>query len=124
MGRIFLIIILFVSFTDADFRARAEPYLRWVLDPVYEQSLRWRLRELAGVLARDAELGSPLPTSTTLPGYLAAHGYAEESALDPWGEPLYVHRERGAVRVASPGRDLTPLTEDDVRSPQVFLAGY
>lgn len=123
MGRIFLILVLFVAATDADLRARAQPYLQWGLDPLYEQSIRWRLRELAGVMERDAETGNPLPTSATLAAYLAARGYDADAALDPWGGPLSVQREYGALRLASPGPDGVAGTADDVRSPEVVL-GY
>ena len=123
MGRIILILAIFVTATDADLRQRAKPYVQWALDPVYEQSLRWRQAELADVLERDAAIGAPLPTTSTLAAYLAARGYSEGSELDPWGAPLFVQREGGTLRLASAGRDGTPLTADDVRSPAVGM-GY
>lgn len=124
MGRIFFFLILVASATNAGFRERVTPYVQWAIDPLYEYSARWRLDEIAEVIAYDVEMGSPLPTTATLTGYLAENGYDGDSAYDPWGEPLYLEREAGSIRVVSAGADLTPGTEDDVHSDRVRLPGF
>jgi hypothetical protein len=95
---------------------RVRPYLQRLLDPVHEWSARSRVEEVARRLQTRAAHGSGLPSGAAFSDFMRSEYRGPDAALDPWGVPLYLHRDALGYRVGSAGRDRVPFTADDVVS--------
>jgi hypothetical protein len=89
---------------------RAQP----LLNPVYEWSAHSRVKEIARLLETRRSAAKPLPTTRTFSAFLKEEFVREDATLDPWGTPLYLRKQRGALVVGSAGRDGEAATADDI----------
>lgn len=121
MGRFAFVLLAFAAAINPTVRAWAAPHVEWALDPVYGQMAHYRMDSIARALEGLTSAGRELPSSRTLPDFLAGHYGRPEAALDPWGSRLYMARDAWTLRVASPGPDRTRFTEDDILSRPLQL---
>ncbi|HEX2095610.1 MAG TPA: hypothetical protein VHG28_24650 [Longimicrobiaceae bacterium] len=118
MGRFLLVVLIAaLALANPTVRSYLQPYLKFVFDPVYEWSARSRVQEIARIIEAERTAGRPLPTPRTFGGFLEERFPGGNGALDPWGVPYYLRRERGSLVVGSAGRDRKPGTEDDILAP-------
>lgn len=122
MGRIVFVLLVFATVINPELRARVQPHVQWMLDPVFEWSARSRVHEISRALEAESSLGRPIPTSSTLPAFLRRHYKRDDATVDPWNVHFYLARDTWTVRVASAGRDQQPFTADDILSPPVEQA--
>ena len=82
--------------------------------------LRYRDPQLARLI--DEALSNSPDLEAAAARMRAAEGFAQRAgaALDPWGTPYFLVRERRSFRVSSAGADRLPNTADDIHStPEV-----
>ena len=125
MGRIVIVLVVLVIGVIASptLRARAEPHLRFALDPVYEWSARSKLADIATQLDAQVTSGRPLPDAKGLASFLETRYMNKDAPLDPWGRPYYLKPSGTAVRVGSTGRDGQRGTADDLLSRPISTRG-
>jgi hypothetical protein len=96
-------------------RDRARPQIEFALNPIYSWEAKNRTNALARVLVREKAEGTPLPAPRDFQQFLSTHE-GTDAAMDPWGQPYYLVRDRRMYRVGSSGPDRRPNTTDDIRS--------
>lgn len=121
MPRLLLLCVIAFAVADPDARAALRPYLAPVLDPAYEWSVRSRVSEIARMIEADRAAGRVLPPAGEIDAYVERQYRQGGAGFDPWGSPYRLVRDRSGSRVVSAGRDAVPYTEDDIRSPILFL---
>ena len=125
MGRFLLLLLIgvFAVVVNPNLRAKAEPYVQPVLDPVYEWQTTGRVNEIAKAILTQTDMDRPPPTSRTF-GEFLQHRYASEAAArDSWGTPYYLRRSHRSITVGSAGPDRKVGTADDIRSDPVSFDG-
>jgi hypothetical protein len=121
MSRIFWILVLLIGAVVfvKPLRERASPHVEFALNPLYEWEAKNRVNSLYRVLERARAEGTPLPRPKDFQDFLTEREGAD-SALDPWGTPYFLVRERKKFRVSSAGADRLHNTADDIHStPEV-----
>lgn len=96
-------------------RDRARPQLEFALNPIYSWEAKNRVNDIVRVLVREQAAGSTLPKPREFQKFLADREGAE-AALDPWGQPYFLFRDRRRFRVSSAGPDRRSNTTDDIHS--------
>ena len=96
-------------------RERAAPHLEFALNPLYRWEAKNRVNAIYRVLERARAEGRGLPLPRNFQRFLT-DTEGSSAALDPWGEPYFLVRERNTFRVSSPGPDRVPGTADDIHS--------
>src|SRR5215217_5286887 len=119
MGRLAVLFLILAVFANPDFRARAEPYAAWALNPAYEWLTRDRVGEIARALDTEESRGRPLPSTATLPAFLTDHYGRADAAVDSWGTRYFFIRDMWPIRVASAGPDRKAHTDDDIASQPI-----
>lgn len=102
-------------------RQRALPHVEFVLNPIYSWEAKNRANAISRVLVRAQSEGSPIPRPRDFQRFLTDREGAQ-AALDPWGQPYFLYRDRRSVRVSSPGPDRRANTPDDIHSTPAVLA--
>ncbi len=121
MSRIFWILVLLIGAVVfvKPLRERASPHVEFALNPLYEWEAKNRVNSVYRVLERARAEGNPLPRPRDFQDFLTEREGAG-AALDPWGTPYFLVRERKNFRVSSAGADRLPNTADDIHStPEV-----
>jgi hypothetical protein len=116
MGRLAMLLLIVSLVANPNFRERVGPYASFALDPAYGWLTRSRVGEIARALDTQESRGKELPTTATLPDFLAAHFGGPDSAVDPWGSRYFFARDMWTTRVASAGPDRAAHTADDILS--------
>lgn len=96
-------------------RERVVPQMEFALNPIYEWEAKNRVNSIYRVLERARAEGAALPRPRDFQAFLTEREGAD-AALDPWGQPFFLVRERRAFRVSSAGPDRRPNTADDIHS--------
>lgn len=122
MSRLLLVFLFFAVVVNPEFRKRAAPHAQWLLRPAHEWMVRSRVAEIARALEAESAASRALPTSATLPAFLAEHYRTPDAGVDPWETPYFLVRDAWTLRVASAGPDRAPITKDDILSPPVLQA--
>jgi hypothetical protein len=120
MSRLLLVFLFFAVAVNPEFRKRAAPHAQWLLRPAHEWMVRSRVAEIARALEAESAANRALPTSATLPAFLAEHYRTSDAGADPWDTPYFLVRDAWTLRVASAGPDRAPVTADDILSPPVL----
>ncbi|HEX6042266.1 hypothetical protein [Longimicrobium sp.] len=123
MSRIFWILVLMIGAVVfvKPLRERATPYVEFALNPLYEWEAKNRVNNIYRVLERTRAEGNPLPRPKDFQDFLTERE-GTNAALDPWGTPYFLVRERKFFRVSSAGADRLPNTADDIHStPEVAV---
>lgn len=121
MSRIFWILVLLIGAVVfvKPLRERASPHVEFALNPLYEWEAKNRVNTLYRVLVRARAEGNPLPRPRDFADFVTEREGAG-AALDPWGTPYFLVRERKNFRVSSAGPDRLHNTTDDIHStPEV-----
>lgn len=132
MKKLFLLLLLIVLLVLSvpELRVMAAP----VIDPagealanvagpainrVREPLLRWKAKDEANALAKllqeQEAIGAPMPRPRDFQTFLRRRWIVSREGLDPWHVPYYLEYTEREVVVGSPGPDLEPRTEDDIR---------
>lgn len=116
--RIFLLLLaaLLVVAISPPLRTRAEPHVRFALNPIYEWSTRNRVSELYKELESEKSLGRSLPTARNFIRFMEERDPGGGGIMDPWGNPYYLDVTRKTYRVGSNGQDGVQGTPDDIVS--------
>lgn len=96
-------------------RDRARPRMEFALNPIYSWEAKNRVNAINRVLVRARAEGNPLPRPRDFRKFITDREGAE-AALDPWGQPFYLYRDRRTFRVSSAGPDRRANTTDDIHS--------
>jgi hypothetical protein len=96
-------------------RDRVRPQIEFALNPIYKWEAKNRVNEISRVLVRVRAEGSKLPRPREFQKFLASKE-GPSAALDPWGEPYFLYRDRSVFRVSSAGPDREANTTDDIHS--------
>lgn len=96
-------------------RDRARPEIEFALNPIYTWEAKNRANAISRVLERARAEGTQLPRPRDFQKFLADKEGAE-AALDPWGQPYFLHRDHRTFRVSSAGPDRRRNTTDDIHS--------
>lgn len=96
-------------------RERALPHVEFALNPIYEWQTKNRVNSISRELVRARAEGTKFPRPREFQAFLTEREGAE-AALDPWGEPYFLFRDRRSFRVSSAGPDRLANTEDDIHS--------
>ncbi|HEV2146670.1 MAG TPA: hypothetical protein VGR37_04570 [Longimicrobiaceae bacterium] len=116
MGRILLVfVIAAAALASPDVRAWLKPHVQPGLDPVYEWSARSRVSEVARMIQTEKAAGRSIPNPKTFGDFLERRFRGADGAMDPWGAPYYLKKERDRTVIGSAGRDGIPGTADDIR---------
>lgn len=121
MSRIFWILVLLMGAVVfvKPLREWASPHVEFALNPLYEWEAKNRVNSLYRVLERARAEGNALPRPRDFQDFVAEREGAN-AALDPWGTPYFLVRDRKFFRVSSAGADRLPNTTDDIHStPEV-----
>jgi hypothetical protein len=124
MRRLLLILLIGVAIVaiDARLRARVQPHIEPVMQPLHERAARTRVREIQELIQVRASSGQRIPPAGDLTPFLVRVTPRDSAgALDPWGEPYRWEVAGGIGHVVSKGRDRIPDTEHDIRSGPVQL---
>jgi hypothetical protein len=118
MSRIFLILLLgiLVVVISPPLRSRAEPHVRFALNPLYEWTTRNRVTDLYNELESEKSLGRSLPTPRNFIKFVEQKDPGGGGAIDAWGNPYYLEATRKTFRVGSNGPDGLQGTADDIYS--------
>ena len=96
-------------------RDRARPQLEFALNPIYSWEAKNRVNAITRVLVRERAQGTQLPKPRDLQKFLSDREGAD-AAIDPWGQPYFLYRDRRTFRVSSAGPDRRINTTDDIHS--------
>jgi hypothetical protein len=123
MSRIVWILVFLVAavLLVKPLRERARPQVEFALNPIYTWEAKNRVNAISRVLVRARAEGSRLPRPRDFQRFLTEREGAD-AALDPWGEPYFLYRDRQTIRVSSSGPDRTANTDDDIHSTPAVLA--
>ncbi|HEX6908739.1 MAG TPA: hypothetical protein VF142_00010 [Longimicrobium sp.] len=110
-----LIFLLAAVLLVRPLRERARPQIEFALNPIYEWEAKNRVNSIYRVLERARAEGTPLPRPRDFQRFLTEREGAD-AALDPWGQPFFLVRERRSFRVSSAGPDRRANTADDIHS--------
>lgn len=102
-------------------RQRALPHVEFALYPIYSWEAKNRVNDISRVLVRERAEGGEIPRPRDFQRFLTDSEGAP-AALDPWGEPYFLYRDRRSIRVSSAGPDRLPNTTDDIHSTPAVLA--
>ena len=111
---ILVLLIGAVVFVPA-LRERAVPHVEFALNPLYEWQAKNRVNAISRELVRARAEGTAFPRPREFQAFLAEREGAD-AALDPWGEPYFLSRDRRSFRVSSAGPDRRSNSEDDIHS--------
>lgn len=117
MGKFFLLACVFggAALFNPTIRGHLQPHVQFAFDPIYTWSTNGRIGEITRIIEAHAAQGRPVPrTQDELTRLIAQEFSWQDSALDSWGTPFFLKRERFAIRVVSAGRDREPGTGDDL----------
>ena len=101
-------------------RDRARPQIEFALNPIYRYDAKNEVNSISRVLERAQSEGAPLPKPRDFQRFLAERE-GPDAALDPWGQPFMLRRQRRSFLVASSGPDRKPNTADDILSAPVAI---
>ena len=96
-------------------RDRARPQLEFALNPIYSWEAKNRVNAITRVMVRERAQGTQMPRPRDFQKFLTDREGAE-AALDPWGQPYFLYRDRRSFRVSSSGPDRKANTTDDIHS--------
>jgi hypothetical protein len=96
-------------------RERARPQIEFALNPIYSWEAKNRVNAITRVLVRERAQGTQFPKPRDFQKFLADREGAD-AAIDPWGQPYFLYRDRRTYRVSSAGPDRRINTTDDIRS--------
>ena len=102
-------------------RERARPQIEFALNPIYSWEAKNRVNAITRVLVREKAQSTEVPRPQDFQKFLTDREGAE-AALDPWGQPYFLYRERRTFRVSSAGPDRRVNTADDIRSTATVAA--
>jgi len=119
VGWILLLLLGAVIFVEP-LRERVRPEVEFALNPLYRWEAKNRVNAISRVVERARSEGTPLPRPRDFHRFLADREGAD-AALDPWGQPYYLARQRRSFRVGSAGPDRLMATDDDIHSTPVVL---
>jgi hypothetical protein len=102
-------------------RERVMPRMEFALNPIYAWEAKNRVNAIYRVLERARAEGTQLPRPRDFQRFLTEREGAD-AAVDPWGEPFFLVRDRKYFRVSSAGPDRRPNTADDIHSTPEVVA--
>ena len=122
MSRIVWILVFLVAAVlfVKPLRDRARPQIEFALNPIYKWEAKNQVNSISRILERAQSEGTPLPRPRDFQRFLTEK-QGVDGALDPWGEPFVLQRQRRLFQVASSGPDRTANTADDIRSNPVAI---
>jgi hypothetical protein len=124
MGKFFLTAFMLTgaALFNPAIRGQVAPHVQFAFDPIYKWSTNGRIGEITRIIEAQAAQGRRVPqTQEELARLIAQEFSWRDSALDSWGTPFYVKRERFAVRVVSAGPDREPGTADDLAGKPIAV---
>lgn len=123
MSRIVWILVFLVAAVlfVKPLRERARPQIEFALNPIYTWEAKNRVNAISRVLERERAQGTQLPRPRDFQKFLSDKE-GPEAALDPWGQPFFLYRDRRSFRVSSSGPDRRTGTADDIHATPVVAA--
>jgi hypothetical protein len=123
MSRIvFLLVLLLVAvLTVPSLRARAQPQIEYVMNPIYRWEAKNRVNDIYRLLERERATGGAVPRPADFRRFLEQRE-GEKAALDPWREPFFLVATRRTFQVGSAGQDRQRGTADDIFSKATVVS--
>jgi hypothetical protein len=122
MSRIVWILVFLVAAVlfVKPLRDRVRPQIEFALNPIYEWEAKNQVNSISRLLERAQSEGDELPRPRDFHKFLTTKE-GEDAALDPWGQPYLLHRQRRTFQVSSAGPDRTANTADDIIGARVAI---
>jgi hypothetical protein len=120
MSRIVWILVFLVAAVlfVKPLRDRARPQIEFALNPIYRWEAKNEVNSISRVLERAQAEGTPIPRPRDFYKFLSEKEGVDK-ALDPWGQPFTLGKERRSFRISSAGPDRRSGTADDIHSSPV-----